>query len=75
VNSKQHVVYVQRFLDEREWYTMPVLLDTEGSVAHEYHITRIPRTFFIDSSGIIRKVQHGSFQDKDEIIAILNELN
>jgi peroxiredoxin len=75
VNSKQHVVYVQRFLDEREWCTMPVLLDTEGSVAQEYHITRIPRTFFIDSSGIIRKVQHGSFQDKDEIIAILDKLN
>jgi peroxiredoxin len=75
VNSKQHVVYVQRFLDEREWCTMPVLLDTEGSVAQEYHITRIPRTFFIDSSGIIRKVQHGSFQDEDEIIAILDTLN
>ena len=75
VNSKQHVVYVQRFLDESEWCTMPILLDTDGSVAQEYHITRIPRTFFIDSNGIIRKVQHGSFQDEDEIIAVLDTLN
>jgi peroxiredoxin len=75
VNSKQPVVYVQRFLDEREWCTMPVLLDTAGAVAQEYHITRIPRTFFIDSNGIVRKVQQGSFQDRDEIIAILDEIN
>jgi peroxiredoxin len=75
VNSKQHITYVQRFLDERDWCTIPVPLDTDGAVAREYHITRIPRTFFIDSTGIIRKVQQGRFQDKDEILAILDKLD
>jgi cytochrome c biogenesis protein CcmG/thiol:disulfide interchange protein DsbE len=75
VNAKQHVVYVQRFLDERDWCTIPIPLDTDGAVARAYRITRIPRTFFIDGTGIIRKVQAGRFQDKEEILAILDKLD
>ncbi len=75
VNAKQPDVYIQRFLDERAWCTIPIVVDSDGAVAREYHITRIPRTFFIDETGVIRKVQAGRFQNKEEIMSILDELD
>lgn len=35
-------------------YTMPVLLDTDGSVAATFQINAIPTTLVIDRTGIIR---------------------
>jgi peroxiredoxin len=77
VNAKQHLTYVQRFVEDPEYsfLTLPILLDTDGTVAREYGITRIPRTFFIDSTGIIREIQHGSFQHAQEILNILATLD
>jgi peroxiredoxin/predicted amidophosphoribosyltransferase len=77
VNAKQHLTHVQRFMEDPDhtWLTLPVLLDTDGAVAFEYGITRIPRTFFLDSTGIIREIQHGSFQHAEEILDILATLD
>jgi peroxiredoxin/predicted amidophosphoribosyltransferase len=77
VNAKQHLTYVQRFVEDPEYafLTLPILLDTDGAVAREYGITRIPRTFFLDSTGIIREIQHGSFQHAQEILSILATLD
>ena len=58
-------------------YTFPVLLDSDGDVQTRYGITGdvgIPRTFFIDRDGIIRKVQDVSFSSQAAIEIILESL-
>ena len=60
-----------------EGYTFTILLNPAGEVSALYGITpttSIPRTFFIDADGIIRKVQEDSFQSRTEIENILNSL-
>jgi thiol-disulfide isomerase/thioredoxin len=77
VNAKQHLTHVERYIEDPDhaWLTLPVLLDSDGAVAREYGISRIPRTFFIDSTGIIREIQLGRFQHTKEILDILDTLD
>lgn len=53
-------------------FTFTVPLDETGQVSSLYNIKNIPTTFFLDSSGIIRKVQVGSFSSPNEIESMLN---
>jgi peroxiredoxin len=56
-------------------YTFTVLLDTDDTkLWQKYGVTSAPRTFFIDTNGIIRKVQRGSFRDASEIKEILDSM-
>jgi thiol-disulfide isomerase/thioredoxin len=64
-----------KFIDEAGPFTFPILFDSVGQVKKDYHIWTIPETVFIDSDGIIRKIQIGRFQSQDEIETILKSLN
>ena len=77
INAKQSKRDVSSFLQANPGYTFTVLLDPDGEVSTLYGITPttyIPRTFFIDADGIIRKVQEDSFKSPTEIANILNSL-
>ena len=54
-------------------YTFTVPLDEAGSVAQAYNVTSgIPVTFFVDSTGIIKSKQDGSFPNAAAIETMLN---
>ncbi len=58
-------------------YTFTVLLDPDGEVSTLYGFTdqtSIPRTFFIDAEGIIKKIKVDSFSNTTEIESILKSL-
>jgi peroxiredoxin len=48
-------------------YTFPVCLDETESTFNGYDLTSIPKTFFIDKNGVIKKVQLGMFTSPGEI--------
>jgi peroxiredoxin/RNA polymerase subunit RPABC4/transcription elongation factor Spt4 len=58
------------FLTDRA-YTMTVPIDGSGQVSSLYNISSVPKTFFIDSSGIIKKIQDGSFSGESQIEGML----
>ena len=64
-----------KFSDEAGRFTFPILFDSVGQTKKDYHIWTIPETVFIDSDGIIRKIQIGRFQSQEEIEAILKSLD
>jgi RNA polymerase subunit RPABC4/transcription elongation factor Spt4 len=53
-------------------YTMTVPMDVTGQVSTLYNISSVPKTFFLDSSGIIRKIQDGSFSGQSQVEGMLN---
>jgi peroxiredoxin len=64
--------------NQEEVYTFTFLLDSEGEVTTNYGfipgVTTIPRTFFIDAEGIIKKIKVDRFSSQTEIEDILNSL-
>lgn len=48
-------------------FTFPVCLDNTESTFNRYDLTSIPKTFFIDKSGTIKKVKLGMFTSPGEI--------
>lgn len=59
---------------ERQKFTFPVLLDTTGTTASAYSISAIPRTFFIDINGIIKRSPPAGGLNKAAIEEILKSL-
>lgn len=53
-------------------YTMTVPIDPTGQVSALYNISSVPKTFFLDSTGIIRKIQDGAFSGESQIEEMLN---
>ncbi len=45
--------------------SFPLLLDPENEVGDLYGVSSFPRTFFIDTEGVIRKVSIGSMEEED----------
>jgi peroxiredoxin len=43
--------------------TMPVLLDSDGSIFEQYRLRGLPDSFFVDSDGILRDVQLGALTE------------
>jgi peroxiredoxin/RNA polymerase subunit RPABC4/transcription elongation factor Spt4 len=66
-----NVNYVGALLQEKG-YTFTVPLDATGQVSSLYSISTIPRTFFLDSSGTIRKIQDGSFSGLSQVEQMLS---
>jgi len=65
-----------KYFDEIGSFTFPILLDTEENPAKDsYKALMIPKTFFIDSDGIIREIKIGRFSSKEEIEAIFESLD
>jgi hypothetical protein len=53
-------------------YKFMVGLDDSDDVFNRYEIVSIPKTFFIDKSGVIRRIQQGMFTSPGEIEFQLN---
>jgi len=66
-------MYVRNIVEEKGW-TVPVFPNPDGNVFTDYQISTIPRTFFVDTKGIIRKIELGSFANQEKIVEILNSL-
>jgi len=66
-------MYVRNIVEEKGW-TLPVFPNPDGSVFTAYQISTIPRTFFVDTKGIIRKIELGSFANQEQIVEVLNSL-
>ncbi len=53
--------------------SLPILLDSQTSVARQYRVAAIPTSFFIDRDGVIKDKKIGAFSGIDEIkIRLLN---
>jgi peroxiredoxin len=48
-------------------YTFPVCLDPGEDAFNKYELTSIPKTYFIDKDGVIRRIQQGMFTSPGEI--------
>jgi len=53
-------------------YTFPVCLDSGEDAFNRYELTSIPKTYFIDKDGVIRRIQQGMFTSPGEIEFMLN---
>lgn len=53
VNIQEQAAKVVGFLNQNK-YTMPVLLDSDGTVANTFRINAIPTTIIMDKAGIVR---------------------
>ncbi|MBN1691538.1 MAG: redoxin domain-containing protein [Dehalococcoidia bacterium] len=53
-------------------YTFPICLDPGEDAFNKYELTSIPKTYFIDKDGIIRRIQQGMFTGPGEIEFMLN---
>ena len=53
-------------------YTFPVCLDPGEDAFNKYELTSIPKTYFIDKDGIIRRIQQGMFTGPGEIEFMLS---
>jgi peroxiredoxin len=55
-------------------FSLPVALDSDGSVSEDYNVIFTPTNVVIDSKGVIQYIRKGAFRDADEILAIFNDL-
>ena len=53
-------------------YTFTVCLDPNDDAFNKYELTSIPKTYFIDKDGVIRRIQQGMFTGPGEIEFLLN---
>jgi cytochrome c biogenesis protein CcmG/thiol:disulfide interchange protein DsbE len=73
INVSDYPESIQKAIAEEKW-TLPIFVDSDRDAVSRYQIRSIPRTFFIDSSGIIRNIGFGRFDTQDEIKEALNSL-
>jgi len=52
--------------------TLPVLLDSQGSVGSSYGVMSLPATFILDQSGVIRSIDP-KFDTQEELDRLLNQ--
>jgi peroxiredoxin len=64
---------VKEFMNKNR-LTFPVLLDLEGQVDAQYQPEGFPTTYFIDTRGIIRRIELGRFSSLGEIEEILESI-
>jgi peroxiredoxin len=53
-------------------YTFMVCLDPGEAAFNKYELTSIPRTYFIDKDGVIRRIQQGMFTGPGELEFMIN---
>lgn len=53
-------------------FNFTVCLDSDDSTFNRYEIVSIPKTYFIDKDGVIRRVQQGMFTSPGEVEFMLN---
>ena len=73
VNIGESPDTIERFLSDND-LSLPIIIDTDGSVARMYGLPGIPTTFFIDRDGIIKAKVIGAFPSKAAIESRLSEI-
>ncbi|MBM4446742.1 MAG: redoxin domain-containing protein [Chloroflexi bacterium] len=73
VNVGDRATRIQEFI-ESHGLTLPVLLDGKGRVAKTYGLPGVPMTFLIDSEGIVKAYQIGSFKSREAIESALAQV-
>jgi cytochrome c biogenesis protein CcmG/thiol:disulfide interchange protein DsbE len=73
INIGESADTVKDFFQDRN-LSLPVLFDTDITVARTYGVLGIPTTFFIDKEGIIRAKVIGAFPGKSAIYSRLSEI-
>lgn len=53
-------------------YNFTVCLDSDDSTFNRYEIVSIPKTYFLDKGGVIRRLQQGMFTSPGEVEFMLN---
>jgi peroxiredoxin len=69
--SQSEEALVRSFISNGN-YTFTVCLDPGEDVFNKYELTSIPRTYFIDKDGVIRRIQQGMFTGPGELEFMLN---
>lgn len=73
INIGESTDTVKDFFQDRN-LSLPVLFDTDVTVARIYNLPGIPTTFFIDKDGILRVKVIGAFPSKVAIDSRLSEI-
>jgi len=58
---------VRSFIDSLALDRLVPLLDLDGNVTRKYGVLELPQTFFIDSQGVIRHIEHGQVLDDSAV--------
>jgi len=58
INQRESIDLARELRDNHK-LTFPVLLDPDGQVGNHYHVDTLPRTVFLDRSGVIRFILYG----------------
>jgi len=69
VNIREDRQTVRRFIDDNQ-LTLPVLFDTDGSVAETFNVRGIPQTVLIDTEGRVFSVHVGFSPDMEQTLAL-----
>lgn len=73
VNLEESLETVRQFAEEMG-LSFTIALDSKGESKKTYNVGGIPHTVIIDEQGIIRHIRIAAFQDKDEILSLLESL-
>jgi cytochrome c biogenesis protein CcmG/thiol:disulfide interchange protein DsbE len=55
-------------------FSLPVALDSDGTVSEAYNVMYTPTNVVIDSKGVIQHRKIGAFTSTEQILTILNDL-
>jgi len=69
--SQSEETIIRNFITDGN-YTFTVCLDPNGDAFNKYELNSIPKTYFIDKDGVIRRIQQGMFTGPGEIEFMLN---
>jgi peroxiredoxin len=74
VNVAETTDTVKNFLSEHQVSALTVLMDAKQDVFSAYNIDRMPTTYVIDKTGVVRYKHYGEMKS-DDIAAYLTQLN
>ncbi len=66
VNAGEDLGTIQNFM-QKNHYTFPVLVDTQGDVGSKYNVYSIPISAFVDRQGDLKNQVIGAFPDKEAL--------
>ena len=72
VNMQESSEKINIFLSNKK-YTMPILLDKDGSVGKIFQVTAIPTTIIVNKSGMVKYRKAGAMS-RNELEDIINSL-
>jgi cytochrome c biogenesis protein CcmG/thiol:disulfide interchange protein DsbE len=55
-------------------FSLPVALDSDGTVSESYNVIYTPTNVVIDSKGIVQHIKIGAFTSTEQILTIFNDV-